>query len=238
MQPIIIEDNISIAANSVNANVINSNASLRRYLRSPFPAKGLFVCTQSAAGLTIDLDIGSKNVVANSNVRVDANLTEPLDTINSDWYADEGDQLVLRAANTTGGALSLRYRIVLTPWAEQLPPDCRVMQQGPISIAANAVDFQLLDGLRYERPPVDSLLEVFMSASATGLTRQLNIDTDSVAPPSAISPQNQAPRDPFDRTITGVEAPQDKLVALSVSNSTAGALNVWWRTKMWETYRT
>lgn len=238
MQPVIIEDAISIAANSINANVIVSNPSLRRYLRAPFPCKGLLVATNSAAGLTIDFDYGSKNVVANTTLQATTNLEEPQHVLNSDWYANEGDQLVLRASNTTGGALTLRYRIVLMPWDQEFPPDCRTMQQGPISIAAAAVDTQLLAGLRYERPPVDSILEVFMAASAAGLLRQLNVDTDSIAPPSAVVIPNAMPRDPFDRTITGVECPADKLIELSVSNPTVGALSVWWKTKLWETVRT
>lgn len=237
MQPVIIEDLISVAANTVNANVIASNPSLSRYLRSPFRAKGELIATQSAAGLIVDFDYGSKNVVANSTLRVSTIFQAPQDVLNGDWYCDEGSQMVLRVSNPTGGALSIRYRITLLPWEEEFPPDCRTMQSGPISIAAGAVDTQLLAGLRYERPPVDSLLRAFMTASAAGLLRQVYVDTDSISPPSAIAPINAVPVDPFDITIEGVECPADKKIELSVSNPTGGALNVFWKIKLQELVR-
>lgn len=238
MQPVIIEDRISIAANTTNDNVIVSNASLRRYLRAPFPAQGKLVAIQSAAGLLISMDYGSKNVVADSQLRVGTDMQEPNDVVNDQWFPREGDQLVLRCSNTTGGALFLSYRIVLFPWDGQSAfpplPDARVMQRGPVSIPDNSVDFQLLDGLRYERPPVPSILEVLMTASAAGLTRELYVDTGSIAPASAIPPLNRVPLDPFDKTIEGVEVPEDKLIQLSITNRSGGALSVFWKTILQE----
>lgn len=238
MQPIIIEDSQSIAANTVVANVIALNTSLRRYLRSPFLANGKLLAVVSSGGVLIDMDYGSKNVVSQSAPRVASAMEEPQDVVNEEWYPDEGDQLVLRASNTTGAAITLRYRIVLFPLGDQArPPDCRVMQRDT-SIAAGGVDTQLLDGTRYERPPVDSILKVLMSASATGLLRQLYVDTDSIAPPSVVNPTNRMPQDPFDTTIEGVEVPADKLISLSVSNPTAGALSAAWKVKIYEQVRT
>lgn len=238
MQPVIIEDSISIAATSVNDNVIVSNSSLRRYLRAPFAAQGKLLAVISATGVRVSLDYGSKNVVGDSDLRVGTDLQEPLDILSDAWFPNEGDQLVLRASNTTGGAITLRYRIMLTPWEGELPPDCRVMQRGPTSIAAAALDIQLLQGLRYERAPVDSRMEIFMTASAAGITRQCNVDTESIAPPSALAPLNRIPQDPFDRNIEGIEVPADKQIELSVTNTTAGALNVFWKQKLQEMFRT
>lgn len=238
MQPIIIEDSISIAANSVNSNVIASNTSLRRYLRAPFRAQGTIMAGQPTTGLRLDFDYGSKNVVADSEPRVVGGIEYPQDVLNDDWYCNEGDQLVLRANNPTAGALTLRYRIVLTPWEGDFPPDSRTMQRGPVAVATGSVDQQLLDGLRYERPPVDSLLYVLMSASAIGMTKQLNVDTDSIAPPSSVPPTNGMPRIPFDTVIQDVEVPQDKLIELSVSQATGGSLNVFWKTVLKEMVRT
>lgn len=237
-QPVIIEDQISIAANATNDNVIVSNASLRKYLRAPFAARGKLLAVISATGVRIDLDYGSKNVVASSDLRVGTDLQNPLDLLSDEWYPNEGDQLVLRAVNTTAGAITLRYRIILEAMETELPPDQRVQQRGPVSIAANAVDTQLLDGLRYERPPVPSILEVFMTASATGLTRVLDVDVENIAPPSAIPPLNRIPQDPFDSVISGVEVNEDKLIDLKTSNTTAGALNVFWKIKLQELVRT
>jgi len=247
MQPVIIEDTLSIAANAINPNVIVSNPALRGLLESPFPARGALLAVQSAAGLLIDMGYGSKNVVTDSAPRVATFAEDPIDVINNEWFCAEGDQLVLRAVNPTGGALTLRYRIVLTPivddsWTPgtpvELPPDVLVMQQGPISVAAGAADIQLSDGLKYERVNVPSYLRVLMTESAIGLTRQLYVDQDRIAPPSSISIANRIPQDPFDSTILGVEVPANALQQLQVSNSTGGALNVFWKTKNQQIYRT
>lgn len=243
MQPQIIEDSIAVAANTVVENIIAANNSLRSLLRSPFPANGKILAIISATGLQISLDYGSKNVLAPSDLRVGTDLQDPFDVLNDDWYVNEGDMLILRANNTTGGAITLRYRIVLTPLAEpgqavELPPDSRVMQRGPVAVAAGVVDQQLLDGLRYERPPVPSTLEVFMTASAAGLTRQLYVEQDRISPPTSIPPLNRVPQDPSDSVIDGIEVPEDKLIQLPVSNPTGGALNVFWRTKLTEIART
>jgi hypothetical protein len=243
MQPIVIQDAISIAANSVNTNVIASNASLKTLQRLPFPAKISIAFVQSATGLSVDLDVGSANVVASSNGRVSASTPEtPLDVINDDFYGYEGDMLTLKVANTTAGAITLRYMIVAEPMAEpgemvQLPPNALVMVQGPIAVANGLVDFQLLDGLRYERPPSPVILDIFMTQSAAGMTRSVYVETERVAPPSAISLANRIPQDPFDVTVTGIEVEEGKEIQLSVTNNSGGALNAFWKTKMQQMVR-
>jgi len=243
MQPQIIEDNITIAANSTNDNVIVSNSSLKSLQRVPFPCKGTLVCVQGATGLIFSLDYGSKNVVADSNARVGTDLQEPLDVVNDEWYAEPGDMLILRVTNTTGAGIALRYRIRCEPLianegdAYELPPDTRVQQRGPVAIAANAVDVQLLSGLKYERPPVPSILRLLMTASAVGLNRQVYVDTDRIAPPSALVPNNRVPQDPFDTSVNNIEVPNDKEIQVPVSNSTAGILNVFWKEKLQEIIR-
>lgn len=246
LQPVIIEDNISIAAGATNDNVIASNSSLRRYLRSPFAANGKFMATQSATGLRVSVDYGAKNVIDNSDMRVGTDMQDPLDVINSNWHPSEGDQLVVRVTNPTGGALSIRYRIVLEPLAEpgtpsdqiELPPDTRVTVRGPVSIAASAIDVQQFSGIRYERAPSDSIMRILMTASATGLTKQIFVDMDSIAPPSSIPPLNRVPQDPFDQVINQVEVEKDSQIELSVSNSTGGAITVNWRLVLDELVRT
>lgn len=243
MQPVIIEDAITIAGSTTNDNVIVSNASLRKYLRAPFQARGKLVVIASLASMRVQLDYGSKNVVDLSDVRVGTDLQEPLDVLNDNWYPSEGDQLVLRAVNANAGANILRYRIVLYPMFDQagnpmqLPPDTRVVQRLQ-SIAANAIDTQVLDGLRYERPPVDSMLSVWLTASAIGLTRKLSVGTEEMAPPSAIPPLNRIPQDPFDLSLEDIESPQDRQVELAISNSTGGALTLNFRAAWDEMYRT
>ncbi len=238
MQPVIIEGETSIGAgvNIPNILALTANAASRPYIRSPFAARGKLIAVQSALGLLIDMDYGSKNVVTQSVCRVAATMQDPYDVINENWYPNEGDQLALRVANPTAGALTLRWRIVLFP-VDQLLPDSRVYQS-QASIAAGTVSQQLLDGTRYERPPAPSYLTVFMSASATGLLRQLQIDTDLISPPAAVNPTNQIPQDPLDTTIEGVEVEEDKLQSLSVSNPTGGALTVFFKQVLTELVRT
>lgn len=234
MQPVIIEDNISIAAGVTNQNVIASNPALARYLRCPWAAGGQFMAVISAAGLVVNVDHGDRNVVADTMPRVGTDLQEPIDVINGDWFAEKGEQLVVRVANPTAGALSIRYRITLINLADmgitELPPDCQVMGQN-LSIAAAVDSFDVLAGTKLQRPVKDSFLEIFATASAAGLTRQVYVEQTNVAPPSAIAPLNRMPQDPFDRNVEGVQVPRDNNVALQVSNPTGGALTFFWRVK-------
>jgi len=234
-QPIVIQDAISIAANSINNNVIASNDSLKILQMLPAASKVTVLAVASATGLQIDFDIGSANVIAESNLRVSASTPEnPFDVVNDEIYGQQGDLMSLKAANTTGGAITLRYMVIAEPLAEagvmvQLPPNHRVTQQGPTSVANNTVDLQLLDGLRLERPSVDSILDVLMTQSAAGMFRSLFVDSERIAPPSAISLANRIPQDPLDMTVTGVEVEANKEIQLSITNQSGGALNVFWK---------
>lgn len=241
MQPIIIEDNISVAANADIPNLIAQNPSLARYLRAPFPCAAKLIAVVSAADLRLAMDYGSKNVVELSDPRVGTDLQDPLDVINDEWYPDTGDQLVLRAVNLTAGAISARYRIVLVPLEDlgidMRPPDCRVVQRRT-PVAAAAVDLDVLAGTRYERTQVDSYLQAFGTASAAGLLRQIYVETNNVAPASAIAPLNRIPQDPFDNIAEGIQVPADNKTALLFSNPTGGTINAFWRAKFRELVRT
>ncbi len=234
MQPVIIQDTITIGAGLTNENVIISNPSLQALQRLPFAAKIGFAAVTSAAGLLLDFDVGSSNFVKSSNVRISTGSPQlPLDVVNDEMYQREGAMLILRATNPTGGNIVLRYMIVAEPVSE-LRPCQRVMQQGPTTIAAAAVDVQLLDGLMYENPPHDCLLDVLMTSSAAGLLRSVYVETTRVAPPSTISIENRIPQNPFDMTVGSIEVPQDNLIQLMVSNPTGGNLTVNWKTVLQE----
>lgn len=243
-QPIVIQDAISIAANSVNNNVIASNSSLKILQTLPAASKVTFLAVQSATGLQLDFDVGQSNVVAESNARVSASTPEnPFDVINDEIYGQPGDIMALKAANTTGGAITLRYMIIAEPLGEpgemlQLPPNHRVTQQGPTSIANNTVDQQLLDGLRLERPSVDSILDILMTQSAAGMFRSVYIDSERIAPASSISLANRIPQDPLDMTVTGVEVEAQKEIQLAITNQSGGALNVFWKIILKQLVRT
>lgn len=243
MQPVIIEDTQSIAANTTEDNVIALNNSLRGLLQAPFAARIRLLAVQSAAGLRVDALHGQKSYVQSSDVRVATFAEDPLDVLNEDAFTERGEIQVLRVTNTTGGALTFRYRLMMMPMDAdgadvELPPDTIVMQRGPTSIADGTDDENVLDGLPQERVPVPSILRVLMTQSAIGMTRQLFVDQDRVAPPSAISIANRIPQDPFDSTIDGVEVDTNAQQQLLVSNNSGGALNVFWKIKNQQLVRT
>jgi len=245
MQPTIIEDVISIAAGATNENVIVSNPSLRGLLNAPYPSRIRLLAVTSAAGLRITAIHGSQSYIAASDPRVATSPEDPLDLINGDAYCQAQEQMVIRVNNSTGGALSLAYRMILDPLVDEswdgnpveLPPDTVVMQQ-LLSIAAAAVDVQVLDGLTFQQLSEPAILRVLMTGSAAGLLRQLFIDQDRIAPPSAVAATNRIPQDPFDTTIDGVEVQANGQQFLSVSNPTGGALTVRWKTKAQKLIRT
>lgn len=237
MQPTIIQDSISIAANSSNANVIVSNASLRGLLNAQYPSMIKLSAVQSAFGLTVDASHGSQLYVSAAMPRIATFMLDPNDVINGDAFCQAQEQMILRVTNTTGGALVFTYKLELIPLVDEswtgdmveLPPDSVVMQAYQ-DIAAAAVDVQVLDGLVFEQLPVPALLKVLMTASAAGILRQLFIDQDRIAPPSTISIANRIPEDPFDTTINGVEVPANAKQYLQVSNPTGGTIGLAWKT--------
>jgi hypothetical protein len=174
-----------------------------------------------------------------SDPRIATFAEDPLDIINSEAYCQAQEQMVLRVSNSTAGALTFTYRLILEPLVDdawngeliELPPDTVVMQRLQ-SIPSLAVDTQLLDGLAFQQVAEPAILRVLMTSSATGLTRQLFIDQDRIAPPSAVSIANRIPQDPFDTTIDGVEVKANGDQFLSVSNPTGGALTARWKTKL------
>lgn len=238
MQPIIIEDTLSVSASSTIENALAENNTFRGVMMAPFPARLRLLAVQSAAGLRIDCLHGAKAYVQSSEVRVATFPEDPLDVINEEAFTEEGEVQTIRIVNTTVGALTFRYRLMMIPlvdesWmpgqAVQLPPDSLVTQRGPVSVANGENDLNLLDGLPQERVPTPSILRVLMTQSAAGITRQLYIDQDRIAPRSVISIANRIPQDPFDSTVDGVEVPPNAQQQLLVTNASGGALNAFWK---------
>jgi hypothetical protein len=237
MQPIMMETNFPIAANSTVSNVLGSINALRRYARSPITGKGIFMCSQSAAGLQVSVSHGSQEVINAARPRVGTDLQYPNDAINEDFYIEMGEMITISVTNTTAGALDFLFRMIIEPLtedgstpAEGLQGDSLVMQQGPVAIPNGTVSLNLLADTKYVRPPMDSILTILATSSAAGLLREIYVDTENISPQTAMSVANRIPLNPFDVVISGVEAPQDKEIALVVSNQSGGALNVFWRT--------
>lgn len=245
MQPTIIEDTIAVAAGATNNNVIVSNSALRGLLNAPYPSRIRLLAVTSAVGLTVSASHGSTLYASACAPRIATFAEDPLDLINENAFCQAQEQMVLRVNNSTGGSLDFRYRLEMIPMVDEtwdgnpieLPPDTVVMQD-LMAITTLQQDVQLLDGLPFEQLDVPSVLTVFMTQSAIGCTRQLFIDQDRVAPPSAISIANRIPQDPFDTTIRNVEVGANQKQYLSVSNPTGGTLTVRWKTKNQKLIRT
>lgn len=230
MTPVTIQDDISIAANTVVENVIASNTGAQRYIRAPYDSIGMLLIAQSASGLRFELVVDGDTVMDSSDANVSTVLNIPDNMVLSQFFCRVGGQMVLRVSNTTAGALSARYRITLREGqAAEFPGRMRTTIRGPISVAANAV-VQLLTGLRFERPLRDTLLQVIATASAAGLLLEVFVNGQSVAPALPVKSSNRVPIVPYDVLIDDVEVAMDSLIELRVTNTTGGALSLFWET--------
>lgn len=111
MARIAMQSSNSIGANSTTENVLSG----QRFERCPYMAAlgGLYV-TGSAAGLTAELNVGGRSVTPPTNVNAQNRLpVVPDDSLIEEWEAYSGELLQLRGVNTTGGALTLFWRVEL-----------------------------------------------------------------------------------------------------------------------------
>jgi hypothetical protein len=107
----VIQNSVSVAANAVNDNVITG--SQFEYL--PYNARINFGLVGSATGLLVDVFTG-QDIVAESF----APPTQNRFPLNPDDFtlqdvARGGERVKIRVRNTTAGALTLFYGIVITP---------------------------------------------------------------------------------------------------------------------------
>lgn len=107
----VIQGSVSVAANSVNDNVITG--SQFEYL--PYNAKINFGLVGSAAGLLVDVFSG-QDIVAESFAPPITNRfpVNPDDFTLADVAAG-GERIKVRARNTSGGALTLFWSIIIMP---------------------------------------------------------------------------------------------------------------------------
>lgn len=107
----VIQGSVSVAANSVNDNVLTG--SQFEYL--PYNAKIDFGLVASATGLLSDVFSG-QDIVAESFAPPTTNRfpVNPDDFTLSD-VAAAGERLKVRIRNTSGGALTIFWSIVITP---------------------------------------------------------------------------------------------------------------------------
>jgi hypothetical protein len=107
----VIQGSVSVAANAVNDNVLTG--SQFEYL--PYNSKLDFGLVGSATGLLCDVYSG-QDIVAESFAPPTTNRfpVNPDDFTLSD-VAAAGERIKVRARNTTGGALTLFFSVVIQP---------------------------------------------------------------------------------------------------------------------------
>jgi len=108
----------------------------------------------------------------------------------------------------------------------------KVAMQSSVSVGANATNANVLSGQRYERTPFNAYGGLYCTGSALGLTAELNMAGTSITPATQVNAQNRLPVVPDDILIDGWEVPVDKLIQLTVANTTGGALTFFWRIEL------
>lgn len=107
---LVIQDQVVVAANTttdVLANYINAlvDPAIRGALIK-------FLYTTSATGLEAEAWVGQRNVIERGQTSI-ANRTplDPDDLVNSNVPGRPNERIRLNAINTTGGALTIFYRV-------------------------------------------------------------------------------------------------------------------------------
>lgn len=101
----VISSSISVAANSVSANVLAGE--LYEFL--PFAAIVSLYVTGSAAGLRASLSIGGAQVLEEAEVNSQNRTPIVPDDLLTQEGGRPGERLFLRFRNTTAGALTARW---------------------------------------------------------------------------------------------------------------------------------
>lgn len=242
MSPVIIQGLLTIAGNTTIENILVENSQWRRYLRCPFDAVAEFVATTTApvqGGLVVSLDYGSKNVIHDYTPRIesaDQPMQEDKDTINDQFSPNQGQIFTLRAVNQNALANAVRFRLALVPRDGERLPDKRITGSTNI-LGAGAVDVQLMDGNKYERNTVPVICNFYSTASADGIQVRCEIETQTLAPTTDVTPANRQPQRPFDLTLAGMEVPPDSQILFPASNTSGGAESIQWIAEMQELYR-
>lgn len=99
--------------------------------------------------------------------------------------------------------------------------------QNSVSIAANAVNDNVLAGSQFEFLPYDASLEFGLVASATGLALDVYSGQDTLAESMGPSLQNRFPVFPDDYSLTDVAAAGER-IKIRVRNTTGGALTLFY----------
>ena len=115
-----VTDSVSVAANSTDQNVLQTNGNRVRTIPAQFGIVRITLYqTGSATGLQSSLFNGNDNPIENSVVNTQNRVpVVPDDLVTSDIYGRGGEQLQLQATNTTAGALTYFYRLDIEELSE------------------------------------------------------------------------------------------------------------------------
>lgn len=107
----VIQKEISIAANSSNENILSGSAF--EFLRgNAVVSIGL---TGAATGLVANIQSGADIILEESPLDIQTRFPKIPDEMYYNDVGVLGDRLVIRVRNTTGGALTVRAIVQITP---------------------------------------------------------------------------------------------------------------------------
>lgn len=107
---VVMQNSVAVGAGGTTESVLTG----QRYERPPFNAYGSLYLAGSAAGLTAELNVGGASVTPPTAVNAQNRYpVVPDDSLVEGWEVAAGDLIQLRAVNTTGGALTLFWRVEL-----------------------------------------------------------------------------------------------------------------------------
>lgn len=106
-----IQTQVSIAANSVNDNVISGN----QYEFAPVRSIVEFGLVGAATGLEVDVLIGARAVVTRLLPSIQNRLPIYPDDFTLRAGAQRGERVVIRVRNTTGGAVVINVAVKYNP---------------------------------------------------------------------------------------------------------------------------
>lgn len=99
--------------------------------------------------------------------------------------------------------------------------------QSSVSVAANGVNDNVLQGSQFEFLPYDAALRFGVAGSAIGLIVDVYSGQDVLAEAMAVPGVNRIPIVPDDFTLTDVAAAGER-IKIRVRNTTAGALTLFY----------
>ncbi|MFV2082063.1 MAG: hypothetical protein ACC669_09355 [bacterium] len=106
----LVQKKVAIAANTIESNILAGDPF--EFLM--YNAEVLFGFNQSATGLTVDVFTGTDLIVSELEPLVSATYPDS-DQMDVPDLVGAGERITVRVNNTTGGALDLYYKLLITP---------------------------------------------------------------------------------------------------------------------------